>query len=84
MSSTDLDRLSKTYFIPPVVEGPLFGTLGDSGPSALNQSTFAIGQQQRANNLYAETTFVCPSYWLATAYSRLGSGTGNDTTAKRA
>ncbi len=24
---------------------------------------------RRANNLYAETTFVCPAYWIADAYS---------------
>jgi hypothetical protein len=29
----------------------------------------ASGQQQRANNIYAETTFVCPSYWLSEAYT---------------
>ncbi|KAI9800147.1 MAG: hypothetical protein M1833_003474 [Piccolia ochrophora] len=46
-----------------------FATSGTMAPSALNQSTFGTGQQQRANNLYAETTFVCPSYWLAEAYT---------------
>jgi carboxylesterase type B len=51
---------------------PLFATLGDSGPTALNQSSFGTGQQQRANNIYAETTFVCPSYWMAEAYSGNG------------
>ena len=49
-----------------------FATAGNSTPTALNESTFGTGQQQRADNLYAETTFVCPSYWLAEAYS------GND------
>jgi hypothetical protein len=29
----------------------------------------ATGQQQRANNIYAETTFVCPSYWMAESYT---------------
>ncbi|KAI9703399.1 MAG: hypothetical protein M1820_005871 [Bogoriella megaspora] len=48
---------------------PRFATTGTSDPSALNESTFGTGQQQRANNLYAETTFVCPSYWLAQAYT---------------
>ncbi|TID12894.1 carboxylesterase 2 [Venturia nashicola] len=48
---------------------PLFATTGDSGPTALNQSSVGTGQQQRANNIYAETTFVCPSYWMAEAYS---------------
>ena len=48
---------------------PDFATAGNSTPTALNQSTYGTGQQQRADNLYAETTFVCPSYWLAEAYS---------------
>jgi len=69
MNSAILSAVQNTYAIAPTVPGPLFSTLGDSGPTALNQSEFGIGQQQRANNLYAETTFVCPSYWLASAYS---------------
>lgn len=32
-------------------------------------STYASGPQQIAQNLYAESTFVCPSYWLASAFS---------------
>lgn len=40
--------------------------------TAVNQSTFGTGQQQRADNVYAETTFVCPSYWLSEAFT--GSG----------
>lgn len=70
MSTGDLDRLSATYWIPPTVPGPLFSTLGLGGPNALNQSEYAIGQQQRANNMYAETTFTCPSYWIASAFAR--------------
>ncbi|PSR85517.1 Alpha/Beta hydrolase protein [Coniella lustricola] len=68
MSRNNITRILEAYSIALVKPGPLFSTLGDSGPTALNQSEFAIGQQQRANNLYAETTFVCPSYWLANGY----------------
>ncbi|KAF2105751.1 Alpha/Beta hydrolase protein [Lophiotrema nucula] len=46
-----------------------YSTEGDQGATALNTSLIASGQQQRANNIYGETTFVCPSYWLAEAYS---------------
>lgn len=74
---------------PDPVKPILFATLGYTGPTALNQSAVAVGQQQRANvgspfppqtsklyymililsqNIYAETTFVCPSYWLAEAF----------------
>ncbi|CAD6444998.1 f7ce6e87-ce21-4f39-a977-afb9dc6a0e20 [Sclerotinia trifoliorum] len=68
MSNSTLDRLHQTYSIPSTIPGPLFASAGNKGPTALNQSVFAIGQQQRANNLYAETTFVCPSYWSASAF----------------
>lgn len=36
----------------------LFATNGDSGPTAINQSALATGQQQRANNIHAEAVFV--------------------------
>ncbi|KAL8686393.1 MAG: hypothetical protein Q9218_007134, partial [Villophora microphyllina] len=49
-----------------------FATSGTMGPTALNESTFGSGQQQRAFNVYAETTFVCPSYWLAEAFTNSG------------
>ena len=48
---------------------PDFATNGLTGATALNESTFGTGQQQRADNLYAETTFVCPSYWMAEAFT---------------
>lgn len=47
----------------------LFATEGDLGPTAINQSSTGTGQQQRADDIYGETTFVCPSYWMAEAYS---------------
>ncbi|KAJ5127241.1 hypothetical protein N7448_008020 [Penicillium atrosanguineum] len=48
---------------------PLYDTLGDRGPTALNQSEFANGLQQTVFDIFAETTFDCPSYWLADAFS---------------
>ncbi|KAK4502914.1 hypothetical protein PRZ48_006341 [Zasmidium cellare] len=50
-------------------EAAVWATSGNNGSTALNQSSAATGQQQRAANIYAETTFVCPSYWLAEAFS---------------
>ncbi|KAF2640931.1 alpha/beta-hydrolase [Massarina eburnea CBS 473.64] len=47
---------------------PLFQTDGTSLPSAINQSAFGTGQQQRVFNLFAEYAFDCPSYWLASAF----------------
>lgn len=55
-----------------VLDEPEFATSGTMGATALNQSTFATGQQQRALDVYAETTFVCPSYWLAEAFTNNG------------
>ena len=53
-------------------DNPKFATLGYQGATAINESQLATGQQQRADNIYAETTFVCPSYWLAEAFSDKG------------
>ena len=44
-------------------------TLSDRGPTTVNQSEFATGYQQTVLNLFAETAFDCPSYWLADAFS---------------
>ena len=51
---------------------PSYATSGESGASALNESSVGTGQQQRADNIYAETTFVCPAYWMVNAYTDLG------------
>ncbi|OAL05040.1 alpha/beta-hydrolase [Phaeosphaeriaceae sp. SRC1lsM3a] len=67
-TSGDLAKILLYYPISNT-SGGLFATTGVSGPSALDQSSIAVGQQQRANNIYAELTFVCPSYWMAEAYS---------------
>jgi carboxylesterase type B len=79
--------LAKVLLYYPISDtsGTKFATTGVSGPSALDQSNIATGQQQRADvslvtisrqintnslkNIYAELTFVCPSYWMAEAYS---------------
>ena len=54
------------------LSAPLFGTLGDSGPTALNQSEFATGDKQRAFNLFSEAAFTCPGYWFTEAFDKLG------------
>ncbi|KAF1944125.1 acetylcholinesterase precursor [Clathrospora elynae] len=63
--------LAKVLIYYPIsnTSGTKFATTGVSGPSALDQSSVGTGQQQRANNIYAELTFVCPSYWMAEAFS---------------
>ncbi|KAL2216662.1 putative carboxylesterase [Thermoascus aurantiacus ATCC 26904] len=54
-----------------------FATSGEGALTALNQSSFATAagkcmqtsKPRPATNLYAEVTFVCPSYWMAEAFS---------------
>ncbi|ETS59452.1 hypothetical protein PaG_06370 [Moesziomyces aphidis] len=49
-----------------------YATNGLDSPDATSVSPVAHGQQARADNIYGELTFVCPSYWMSEAYS--GSG----------
>lgn len=66
-----MDTLLQYYSLPgnATTSSTLFATTGDAPPTALNQSSFGTGYQQLADDVYAETTFVCPSYWLAEAYT---------------
>lgn len=71
-TDADISRLLQVYQFDPTPvnrSASLFDTLGDRGATALNQSEFATGNQQRVFNIYSETTFTCPSYWLAEAFS---------------
>ncbi|KAK3368698.1 Alpha/Beta hydrolase protein [Podospora didyma] len=52
--------------------GPHFETNGVSGATAVTVSGDANGQLQRGNNILAEATFVCPSHWMAAAYTQPG------------
>ncbi|KAH7062714.1 carboxylesterase [Paraphoma chrysanthemicola] len=54
------------------VSNAKFATSGLGSVTALDVSEFATGQLQRANNIYAEATFICPSYWLNDAYTASG------------
>ncbi|KNG50858.1 carboxylesterase type b [Stemphylium lycopersici] len=74
-SDSDISKVLFYYPVSNVADPSIndqFATNGVSGPSALDQSSLGTGQQQRANNLYAELTFVCPSYWQAEAYTGEG------------
>lgn len=70
LSTADFDKIFNHYY-PAMNESTVpFATCGDcDGPTAVNVGPVAVGPFQRAINLYSETTFVCPSYWLAQAYS---------------
>ncbi|KAG8158009.1 hypothetical protein KVR01_012281 [Diaporthe batatas] len=72
----DANRILYYYpFVPPSDNTTLtYPTAGDSGASAITTSQIAHGHQQRANLILGETTFMCPSYWLATAFSSPSTG----------
>lgn len=46
----------------------LYSTDGINAPTALNQSQFATGQQQRLDNLLAEAILICSTYYLSKAF----------------
>ncbi|KAH7348201.1 Alpha/Beta hydrolase protein [Pyrenochaeta sp. MPI-SDFR-AT-0127] len=70
LGSAEIMQVLDSYPINASIDQNLrFATNGVSLPTALDVSQVATGQQQRANNIYAEATFVCPSYWINDAYS---------------
>ncbi|KAI7564270.1 carboxylesterase type B [Hortaea werneckii] len=72
LTASDYSQIFNEYYAPaPNTSSAVpHATCGDCGSdeTAVNVGSFIVGPQQRAYNLYAETTFVCPSYWLAEAY----------------
>ncbi|KAH7165168.1 Alpha/Beta hydrolase protein [Dactylonectria macrodidyma] len=53
----------------PGDDDPRFDTLGDRGPTALNQSSYATGIQQAVFNIAGELTFDCLAQWFVKAYT---------------
>ncbi|OBT66314.1 hypothetical protein VE03_04330 [Pseudogymnoascus sp. 23342-1-I1] len=75
ISNDDVTKILAAYpssSRPVNPNDPMFATTGLGPATAINVSQVATGQQQRGNNIYAEATFVCPSYWLASAYAGNG------------
>ncbi|KAF9253684.1 hypothetical protein DTO006G1_8811 [Penicillium roqueforti] len=71
-SRSDYSRLLDIYGFrnsSPQDTAPRYDTLGDHGQNALNQSEMATGLQQTVFDIYAESAFDCPSYWLADAFA---------------
>ncbi|KAF3766270.1 alpha/beta-hydrolase [Cryphonectria parasitica EP155] len=76
-SNNDIAKILRYYPANNASTNPSalkFATEGSYGPTNINESTAATGQQERAIAIYGETTFICPSYWLAEAYSDNGLG----------
>lgn len=68
LTSSELDTVLAAYPASNDTDTDRFATTGLGPETALDVSQFATGAQQRANNIYAEATFVCPSYWLSSAF----------------
>jgi carboxylesterase type B len=69
VASTDFEAILAAYPSSNLTKNDTFATTGFGPVTALNTSSFASGIQQRAYNIYAEATFVCPSYWLSDAFT---------------
>ncbi|KAK4205450.1 Alpha/Beta hydrolase protein [Triangularia verruculosa] len=73
LSPDEIASILSLYTPSPLPSStPLYETNGLTPPFATELSAVGKGWQQAANNLYAETTFVCTAYWLNQAYSGQG------------
>ncbi|CAJ2501354.1 Uu.00g042070.m01.CDS01 [Anthostomella pinea] len=69
LSEQNVTKVLDFYDVPDDVSGTLQRSNGRTPPFSTTTSQFAAGWQQAAFNLYAETTIVCPSYWMAEAWA---------------
>ncbi|KAF9871239.1 carboxylesterase family protein [Colletotrichum karsti] len=69
LSSTQIDEILAANPTRTGANDTRFETNGLTGLTAMDVSQAGTGQLQRAINIYAESTFVCPSYWLSTAFT---------------
>ncbi|KAI0475603.1 alpha/beta-hydrolase [Xylariaceae sp. FL0804] len=69
LNDSTIDQILALYPAADNQTTPKQETTGIHAPCANNVSQDAVGNQQRVNNIYAEATFVCPSYWLAAAFT---------------
>ncbi|KAI0407572.1 carboxylesterase [Xylaria palmicola] len=69
LSEQNLTSILELYAVPENASAVYADSDGVTPPFSTTNSNWAVGWQQAATNLYAETTFVCPSYWLADAFS---------------
>ncbi|TGJ79419.1 hypothetical protein E0Z10_g9345 [Xylaria hypoxylon] len=69
LSEQNITSILDLYAVPENASEIYADTDGLTPPFSTTNSNWAVGWQQAADNLYAETTFVCPSYWIADAYA---------------
>jgi carboxylesterase type B len=62
------DDVSKVLLHYPSAAAAISDAVAELNGTGRSSNDAAV-QQRRANDIYAESTFVCPSYWLAEAYS---------------
>lgn len=69
LSEQNVTSILELYAVPDDVSQEYADSDGLTAPFSTTNSNWAVGWQQAVNNLYAETTFVCPSYWLADSFA---------------
>ncbi|KAI1136243.1 alpha/beta-hydrolase [Hypoxylon sp. FL0543] len=74
LTEDNITNILALYAVPENSSNILVETDGENPPYSTTNSEWAVGWQQAANNLYAETTFICPSYWLADGYAKKKGG----------
>ncbi|KAI1455615.1 alpha/beta-hydrolase [Annulohypoxylon moriforme] len=74
LSEENITNILELYSVPENTSSILVNSDGENPPYSTTNSGWAFGWQQAATNLYAETTFICPSYWLADGYARKQGG----------
>ncbi|KAI1408326.1 alpha/beta-hydrolase [Hypoxylon sp. FL1857] len=74
LTEANITNILSLYSVPANTLNVLVNSDGEDPPFSTTNSGWGSGWQQAANNLYAETTFVCPSYWLADAYAKKHGG----------
>ncbi|KAK8043108.1 carboxylesterase [Apiospora phragmitis] len=70
LTAENVTAILELYGLPAGATGVLADSNGRTPPFSTTNSEWGAGWQQVANNFYAEATFVCPSYWLADAYTK--------------
>ncbi|KAI0842387.1 alpha/beta-hydrolase [Hypoxylon sp. FL0890] len=74
LTEENITNILALYSVPENTSHILVNSDGENPPFSTTNSEWGFGWQQAANNLYAETTFVCPSYWLADGYAKKKDG----------
>ncbi|KAI1770660.1 alpha/beta-hydrolase [Hypoxylon cercidicola] len=74
LGEENVTNILALYSVPPTASEVLANSDGENPPYSTTNSEWASGWQQAATNLYAEATFVCPSYWLADGFASKKGG----------